>query len=326
MRIAIPSFEAPDNFEDNVAFTLRQMGHQVFTRGTQDVDASKARIPRHLETLRASLLPNVPPPAERWLISLARRMRIDVVLAITRSVSEETLFALRRLGVGARIAWWGDTPQNMARMGLLSAEWDLIFLKDPDTVAKFRCLGLPAGLLHEAMNPAWHRPVATARCNDVVVAGSAYGYRQFMVKMLLGQGVSVAFYGPGLPTWSLAEVRAAHRGRYIVKEEKSRIFGEGLACLNGSPPTEGNSLNCRAFEIAGAGGLQLFDFRPLIAECFEPGKEILVFHSFGELLDLLRRAAAAPEEMRRIREAGARRALAEHTYRHRLETILRATQ
>ena len=80
-------------------------------------------------------------------------------------------------------------------------------------------------------------------------------------------------------------------------------------------------MNCRAFEIAGAGGLPIMEFRPIISECFEPEKEILTFDSLDELMSLLDRARRYPGEMKLIREAAARRALSCHTYRHRLETL-----
>lgn len=324
MKIAIPRFEDPDTFADNVAFTLRAMGHEVFTRGARPVSAITARLPRRWDRLRTLIVPRARTSYERWVLRLAKKIELDLVLALTQALSEETLVELKRLGVKACVAWWGDTPQNMERMGLLTEEWNQIFLKDPDAVEKFRSVGLQAELLHEAMNPAWHRPETSQTNGNVVIAGSLYGYRQFMVRKLVRCGVGVNVYGPPPPRWAIPEARASHRGRYIVRTEKSRIFGAGLACLNGSPPTEGNSLNCRAFEIAGAGGLQFFDYRPIIEQCFEPGREILVFRSFQELMELIHRAAQEPREMRLIREAGARRAAAEHTYEERLRRILRS--
>jgi len=92
--------------------------------------------------------------------------------------------------------------------------------------------------------------------------------------------------------------------------------------LNTFALAEGNSLNRRAVEIAGAGGLQVLEDRPAVTECFEPGKEVLTFTGFEELLDLFERCRNSPSEMESIRAAGAARALAEHTYQHRLERIL----
>jgi spore maturation protein CgeB len=107
-----------------------------------------------------------------------------------------------------------------------------------------------------------------------------------------------------------------------MREEKSQVFGEGMACLNTFALAEGNSLNCRAFEIAGAGGLQLLEARPIVTECFEPGKEVLTFTSFEELVAHIDRCRRHPEEARSIRAAAARRALEEHTYRHRIDRLL----
>ena len=172
------------------------------------------------------------------------------------------------------------------------------------------------------MNPDWHRPVAN-RANDcVVVAGNYYGYRQFLLRELLRRSVPLALHGARIPRWGLAELRAVHSGRYLAREEKSKVFGEGLACLNSTSFAEGDSLNCRAFEIAGAGGLQMIEYKSIIDSCFEPGKELLVFASMNELLGHIELARNHPQEAQAIRDAGMRRTHAHHTYRQRLDRIL----
>lgn len=82
-------------------------------------------------------------------------------------------------------------------------------------------------------------------------------------------------------------------------------------------------MNCRAFEIAGAGGLQFLEYRDIVAECFEPGKELLMFDSIDELVELVHHATLDPKWAAEIREAGALRAKAEHTYEHRLLHIFK---
>jgi spore maturation protein CgeB len=172
------------------------------------------------------------------------------------------------------------------------------------------------------MNPHWHKLISGQVNDSIAVAGNSYAFRQAVCVRLMENQVPVALYGPKPPVWSDTVYREAHTGKYIVREEKSRVFGEALACLNTFQLTEGNSLNCRAFEIAGAGGLQLIEYRSAIVECFEPGKELLTFATFDELMDHIERARKEPLVMRTIREAARQRALAEHTYKHRLERIL----
>jgi spore maturation protein CgeB len=323
LKIIIPGSIYADNFAENVAFTLEQMGHRVITRPPMSPQRYSSPLRRYYRLFREKVNPNdYISPEEKWLLETARQERPDLLLTLTQSISEATLFELKKLGVLYCVAWWGDAPAMMTRMGLLNKHWDAIFLKDQDAVTKFRRVGLNAHLLHEAMNPAWHKPLAGNANSDVVVAGVFYGYRQFLVRRLIEDKVAVGLYGPALPRWVYPEIKAIYTNKYLVKEEKSRVFGQALACLNSTAIAEGNSLNCRAFEVAGAGGLQIMEHRPVIGECFEPGKELLVYNSYEELLDYIHQAQKFPEEMKSIREAGAKRALAEHTYRHRLEKIL----
>jgi spore maturation protein CgeB len=319
--IAGPSGE--DTFSDNIAATLQALGIETIVEGRNRTQKYHSRLRRASNELLYKLRRNHVRSDERWLVRMAKEQKPDLFLAPTQVISEETLWELKKAGVQACVAWWGDPPANMKRMGLLTGQWDLIFIKDPDCVQKFRRIGLNAHLLHEAMNPLWHKPMAQQTNEDVVVAGNFYEYRQVLVRRLLAKGVGVQLYGGRLPRWVHPEIKRLHTGRYIVREEKSKVFGEGLACLNSTQIIEGNSLNCRAFEIAGAGGLQLMEYRPIISDCFEPGKEVLTFDSMDELFAHIERAKHFPNEMKLIREAGAKRALAEHTYRHRLEAIFK---
>ena len=323
-RIMVCGDMNADSFAENVAYTLREMGFAVLTPSVTSQNPYIYRLRSYSHLLRQKLTPrNYLPDREKWLLKTVKEHRPQLLLAITDCISEATLFELKKLGVEQRMVWWGDPPGNLARLDLLSQEWDAIFLKDKDAVKKFRLIKLNAHYMPEAINPAWHKPVATRANNSTVIAGNFYGYRQVLVKQLLKDGVELSLYGNGLPLWTLPEIKQHGIAKYIVKEEKSRVFGAALACLNTSTQREGNSLNCRAFEVAGAGGLQMMEFKPIVAEAFEPGKEILVFNEYEELLDLLARAKRSYAEMIPIRENGARRALAEHTYRHRLTAMLK---
>lgn len=322
MRILIPGPCFDDSFVENVKVTLLAMGHEVI--GAEPVAFARHWSPAShaLRILRERLRGNRPSGDDLRLLKLARAARPDMVLGLTWDMHVEVLHDLGRICRGRRVLWWGDAPANSKRWGILNPGWDRVYVKDPDAVRKLRLAGQNAELLHEAMNPKWHRPVAKQANGDLVVAGNYYAFRQAIIARLMRDGVTFQLYGSKPPVWALPEIRAHYSSKYVTYEEKARVFGAGLACLNTFHPSEGNSLNCRAFEVAGSGGLQLIEHRPMIAECFEPGKELLVFHTYEELVDFIKRARAYPAEMSSIREAGARRALAEHTYQHRLSRIL----
>jgi spore maturation protein CgeB len=245
-----------------------------------------------------------------------------MVLCLTQSLRQQVLAELRSRGVKLLVAWWADAPANMQGLGLLAPGWDLIFMKDQAAVRKFRSVGIEAEMLNEAMNPVWHKRCFETIGNDVVVAGSYYGYRQYLVSQLIEAGELMSLYGPPPPRWADARIRRAHTGRYVVKEEKSRVFGSGLACLNSTAFSEGDSLNCRAFEIAGTCGLQIVEDKPAVALCFETGTELLTYRSLNDIKEHLARARKDPSWAIKVREAGCARANAHHTYEARLRYIL----
>ena len=322
MRIIIPNFPERDNFAENVAATLTAMGHEAITPALGIVRSHRNPVEHMVADIHRRLFPDRWTAQDRWLVKTARETVADMVLCLTHAPNDEVLGEVRAAGVRHLAAWWGDTPANMIRMGLLSDLWDRIYLKDVDAVAKFRIVGLPAQLLHEAMNPQWH--VRNFQCigDDVVVAGTCYGFRQFLIERLASAQVPLGLCGPTPPRWSSDAIRGMHRGTYVTKQDKSLAFGEGLACLNSTALSEGNGLNCRAFEIAGACGLQLIENRPIVEQCFEPGHEILPYRSVEEILSYLERARKDPSWAMSVREAGHRRANADHRYEHRLQHIL----
>ena len=308
---------------DNVATTLRRMGHTVLTRTASRGRGNYSTVLSAYSHVRRRISTSYISSEERWLLKNLPQFRPDLLLALTQQISEETLQECKNGGVKYRVAWWADSPANMSRLGLFARGWDFLFFKDSNAVLKFRMAGFNAFLLHEAMNPLWHRPVATSRNEEVAVVGNYYNFRQFLVERLVNSNVKVGLYGGDPPAWSIPVIQKLHRREYVARERKSKVFGESLACLNTTSLAEGNSLNCRAFEIAGAGGLPLMEARPVIADCFDIGSEILVFSTFEELLSLIDRTKRFPSELDCVRRAAAKRALTEHTYEHRLREILR---
>jgi spore maturation protein CgeB len=323
MRIFIPAFCTEDCFEDNVEKTLLEMGHDVCTLGSI-AHKQYWSLPRYVARVaREMMVGDKPNRLDQKIVKLAKEFKPDIILSLTGQLHPTVLEELGKLTQGRCVLWWGDPPANSQRWGILDPGWDFIYIKDRMAAKKLRLVGRNAHLLHEAMNPRWHKPMAGQKNGTVVVAGNYYAFRQALVLRLIRDGVDFQLYGPPPPRWAHPEIKKLHTGKYLRGLEKSRVFGEGAACLNTFPLAEGDSLNCRAFEVAGAGGLQIIEHRPVVEECFEPQKELLTFKTYEELLDHIQRAKRQPKEMVAIREAGARRALAEHTYQHRLEVILR---
>jgi spore maturation protein CgeB len=319
MRILVPNYCTPDSFEENVSVTLVKMGHEVLNMGMLSIHKKSSTSQRLIKEVRTKFLGSLS-DQEKWLLQKVKAFKPELVICLTQALSEEVLHDVRKRGIKV-VSWWGDTAANMSGKGLCHKEWDMIFIKDHYAAFKLRTINLPAVQLYEAMNPMWHKPLSGQQNNKVVIAGSFYDYRHYITTQLIDHKVEVGLYGAKVPRWASKEIKERHTGKFITKEEKSQVFGSAMAVLNSTGMSEFSSVNCRAFEIAGTGGLQVMEYRKSIEECFEPGKEILLFNNLDELFEILDRASKYPEEMKLIRDAAAKRALSEHTYEHRLRSI-----
>jgi spore maturation protein CgeB len=107
-------------------------------------------------------------------------------------------------------------------------------------------------------------------------------------------------------------------GKELVREEYYAVMAGSTATLN----IHGNhtGFNMRAFEAPGVGALQLID-RADIDEFYDVGSEVLVVNSPAEIVENFNRARQDHVWASRIREAGRKRTLAEHTLVHRMRVL-----
>ncbi|MFM9104782.1 MAG: glycosyltransferase, partial [Cyanobium sp.] len=83
----------------------------------------------------------------------------------------------------------------------------------------------------------------------------------------------------------------------------------------------GYAANMRLFEAAALGVCLISEDHPNLTDLFEPGREILTYRSARELIVRLRHCLAHPQETAAIGERARQRALACHTYRHRVVAL-----
>ncbi len=82
-------------------------------------------------------------------------------------------------------------------------------------------------------------------------------------------------------------------------------------------------LHLREFEAPMSGALYCTGYMDEIENFFEPGKEIVVYRNQHELLDKIRYYLQHPQEAENIRKAGRERALRDHTYHRRYQTLFK---
>jgi spore maturation protein CgeB len=101
------------------------------------------------------------------------------------------------------------------------------------------------------------------------------------------------------------------------------LLAASKVAWNRHQDTPGAGANMRLFEVCGVGTCQLVDAREEVVACYEPGVEIVTYTTIEDCLEKAKWLLDHPEEREKIAKAGQRRTLAEHTSRHRVQSIHR---
>ncbi len=220
-----------------------------------------------------------------------------------------------------------DNPLWMIPFECVEA-YDIFFTKERYALRALQSVGL-RNLHYLPMYcvPAQHHPVTLtdeerARYGAALsLVGSRYASRERLVRELAGYPLRV--WGGG---WTRVEDPAVRRlvaGGPVYGHAKLCVYSGSTLSLNPHHPMNDIvGVNTRAFELAAAGACQVADFKEDLATLFKPGEEVLVYRDVGELTRLLDTWLARPDEARAIGASARRRALAEHTLRHRVDELL----
>jgi spore maturation protein CgeB len=297
---------------------LRDLGHDVRTfeyrknnalyknRGTKS--AYQAFLLRSLERVCLSWQPNL------VLVIKGGPITAAAIARVKRKV--DTLF----------LNFFPDNPLWMMPFEAIEA-YDLFFTKERYAMRSLEQVGLrnlaylPMYCVPSAHHPVTPTPDEAQRYGTPIsFVGNRYPYRERFVKAL--RDYPLKLWGSG---WTAAEdplVRAI-AGPAVFGREKLLVYAASTLSLNHHHPMNDIvGVNTRTFELAAAGACQVVDLKDDLLELFKPGEEIVGYRDLGELRRQLDVHLEHPDEARAIGANARRRALAEHTLRHRIETML----
>jgi len=202
------------------------------------------------------------------------------------------------------------------------------FLAEAERLSSGRVAYLPC-----AADPAVHRPLVLGAADraqlgaPVGFVGAGYRNRRLAFRSLLDLGLKI--WGSEWAGAGALDPAVQQGGARVTTEDAVRIFNATTVNLNLHSSTyvdgvdpRGDFVNPRTFEIAATGGFQLVDLRALLPSLLRPDVEVATFTDAGELRERVRHYLARPAERAAIAAAGRARVLAEHTYRHRMESLL----
>lgn len=168
--------------------------------------------------------------------------------------------------------------------------------------------------LAEGFNPAAYAPSGVPQDIPVSFLGAAYGPRRRMVADLRSRGIPIQAFGRGWSGDSYVSHPASVFNRSAINLGTGAIgYSETLTTLKG-----------RDFDVPGTGGgMYLTTFNAELAQHFRVGEEIACYGSRDEAIELIRYYLAHRDEAAEIARRGRERALRDHQWLHRFQTICR---
>jgi len=171
-----------------------------------------------------------------------------------------------------------------------------------DTALRLACESL---LTWEATRQYRHACVTALEPFAPAIAGDAEGWRSAW-RAAFGAGTTARF----LP-------------RLDYYEDLPRFYPMSRVSLNCTSRQMKGAVNQRVFDVPACGGFVLTDRREQLDRLFEPGREVLVYDAPQDIPELVARCLKDEPLRRSISAAARARILAEHTYEHRLEELVR---
>lgn len=206
--------------------------------------------------------------------------------------------------------------------------YDLVISSLPNFVEFFRGVGIPSEFLGLAFEPEVLDAIGecSVRSIDVsFVGGLRPTEHDDRVKLLeyLCERVEIQLWGRGVeklpessPIWK------CYRG-HAWGREMFRILARSKITLNCHGKWAGRyANNMRLYEATGVGTLLITDWKENLHELFEPGKEVVTYHTPEECAELIVYYLEHEEEREAIARAGQKRTLREHTYYHRMQEFV----
>jgi hypothetical protein len=204
--------------------------------------------------------------------------------------------------------------------------YNLVISSLPNFVAAFRSEGVAAEYMPLAFEPSVLQGLGpVARDVPLSFVGSlspAHRERLHFLETIAAQS-GVAIWGDGAESLAPhSPLLARHHGA-VWGAEMFRVLARSQLTLNKHIDISANyANNMRLFEATGTGTCLLTDGKENLRELFEPGKEVLAYHSIEECLDLIRYYSEHPAEREAIARAGQERCLRDHNYERRMAELV----
>ncbi|MCJ2163856.1 MULTISPECIES: glycosyltransferase [unclassified Pseudodesulfovibrio] len=287
-----------------------------------------------LEYLRNSYL-NV---VSQSILAKVETFEPDLVLAMAQApLNHQALKRLRRDGV-ATAMWFVEDYNLFTYWKSFAPMYDVFaviqkgkIFEDLATIGQPNALYLPL-----AAQPDFHKPMDLTPVekrkfgSEVSFMGAGYPNRRVAFRELINHDFKI--WGNEWDGDHVLQPLVQLKGARVTPEECVKIFNATKINLNLHSSIQTDELvtlsdfvNPRTFELAACGAFQLVDKRTLMKDAFTE-EELATFTSMEELVDKIDYFASRPEEREQIAKKSRERVLKEHTYVHRMRSLIAFTR
>lgn len=274
---------------------------------------------------KIGLSPRLDAQAEKILLAQIEEFKPDLVL------NQDVFHVDARLA--RRIKSIGR-PILVGQVGILPSrgeDWssyDLMISQLLQVVQSFRNAGVRSEVVHLAFEPQILDvlPPAPERSIDISFVGAVSADHQQRVAQLeaVARKYDLKLYGSGLHTLPASSpLHSCYQGEVWGVEMYQALRSSRLT-LNSHIDMAGREAgNARLFEATGVGTFLLTDFKDNLHTLFDAGREVAAWRSVDDCLTMIDRYLANADERNAIAAAGQARTLSTHTFRQRVDDILR---
>ena len=273
---------------------------------------------------KVGLSPKLDAQAESVLLAQIEDFKPDLVLnQDTFHVDTRLMRRIKGIGNPILTGQIGIAPSR----GEDWSVYDLLMSQLVATVSFFRGAGVRAEVSHLAFEPAIldALPAAPATDIDVSFVGTVspdHRQRIALLEAVAERYDLKLFANPTETLPASSPLRRCFQGE-VWGADMYQALRRSKITLNSHIDMAGREAgNMRLFEATGVGSFLLTDFKDNLSTLFEPGHEVMAWHSIKDCLNAIDRYLRNEGARTEIARAGQARTMAQHTYRHRVVEIL----
>lgn len=340
-------------WRSNLYLPLVDLGHDVV-----EFDYDLSETFRHLDTGDPANQEFIARNRPRVTAELLRQVRsAHAVSPITlffsyfydACVLPEAIEEIRAMGIVA-VNWYCNGSYQLHLVREISPRYDWCLVPEKFRLKDYEAMGAHPIYCQEAANPSIYKPQDEPQEFDAVFIGQAYGERPELIKFLRDRGIDIRVWGPGwqaltapgparrlwrqgrrmlgLPTQIYPSLPPAIVGGPLSDNEMVRMYSRAKINLGFSSCGETHrgeerilQVRLRDFEVPMSGGFYLVEYMEELEEFYKIGEEIVCYSDRNDMAEKIKYYLAHDDERERIRLAGHRRCLSDHTWHKRFTTV-----